>query len=984
VLSDYAGRHEIRQALRSPVAPDVDRLAFDLWADGPLSLLGYSCAIHIVTESDSVISEFSVDMPYRARIAEGGERTDTPDRDRWAVLDLTRSTPQGLVRFYRGVLNVDESDVYEQSEMARRVIGRVIVDVPFFFGSLELAARTGPRTPEVLRNVQEGGVAPRIEEPEALLLARVDRGLRITESSSARLAVGARVPGDVIERARAREWPLLRSASGTYRVVALDLDESHDTLLAGFAVPSPARHMLRWSTLFSLYLFFTLVMLLAVVALGAVPRVNRVLPALTPGGRLGFQQKLLASFLLVAMAPVVILGLFSVDFIKSRFTEESRDEASVKAFSARKAVANLLHGELQFFIARTDLSVLFTPAASRLQPLGGKRIAGLFGDAAAPAGAGGAAILGTVEAISGDDLALVTIGRDAYIGVFSAPLIVSGDEWTGRYYVYYARAIDGDLLAEIAEQVGADVNVYVDGHLVGSSREGLLAGGFISATMNADAFVEVSLLGSDRALATERAGSYDFQVAYLPVAHWRSESSDSAVVERAPARAALAVPLLFRPESYSLEVQRATSVILGVFALLLAATIALGLVVARGVFEPLRELVAGTRRISRGDYNVRLREDRADEVGIVATAFNEMTERIAESQRALEERRRYLEAILENIGAGVISTDAEGRVRTVNAAAERIAGVPAAEAVGRASAEVARTGHATRIFALLDPAADASSPFDTGELEIESGGRRATIKYMRTRLESGDRYVGTVFVFEDLTELIESKKLSAWVEMARQIAHEIKNPLTPIRISTQFMRRAYDQRAEGFDRIFKEGTETIIHQVDVLKRIAGEFSSFGRLQQLDLQPHAIDPLVRGIVAPYVHNGAGVRVVYENGTADARVVADAEAVRKICANLIENALEAMGTEGGELRVRCGETTWGGSPAVRIAFRDTGPGLNDEVTRRLFEPYFSTKTTGTGLGLAICRTLSREMGGDVTIHNVVGDRGVEATLTLRRAV
>ncbi|HEX5132033.1 MAG TPA: ATP-binding protein, partial [Candidatus Krumholzibacteria bacterium] len=487
----------------------------------------------------------------------------------------------------------------------------------------------------------------------------------------------------------------------------------------------------------------------------------------------------------------------------------------------------------------------------------------------------------------------------------------------------------------------------------------------------------------ERSLVTERAGSYAFQVAYLPVALWQSQAGGaSATVAPAATRGALAVPLLFRPESYSLEVQRATSVILGVFALLLAATIALGLVVARGVFEPLRELVAGTRRISRGDFNVRLREDRGDEVGIVATAFNEMTERIAESQRALDERRRYLETILENIGAGVISTDPDGRVRTVNSAAERIAGVSAADALGRAAVDIARSGVGTRIFEQLDPAAGAS-PFETGELEIETGGRRATIKYMRTRLETEGRHFGTVFVFEDLTELIQSKKLSAWVEMARQIAHEIKNPLTPIRISTQFMQRAYEQRPADFERIFKEGTETIIQQVDVLKRIAGEFSSFGRMQHLNMKPLDVEPLVRGIVSPYVNNASNVRVTYENGLKDAHVTADAEAVRKICANLIENALEAMEPAGGELRVRCEEMMGNRMAFIRIVFRDSGPGLKDDVARRLFEPYFSTKTTGTGLGLAICRTLSREMGGDVTIHNIPGEPGVEAALTLRRA-
>jgi phosphoglycerate-specific signal transduction histidine kinase len=193
--------------------------------------------------------------------------------------------------------------------------------------------------------------------------------------------------------------------------------------------------------------------------------------------------------------------------------------------------------------------------------------------------------------------------------------------------------------------------------------------------------------------------------------------------------------------------------------------------------------------------------------------------------------------------------------------------------------------------------------------------------------------------------------------MARQIAHEIKNPLTPIRISTQFMRRAYEQKPADFERAFKEGTETILRQVDVLKRIASEFSSYGRMQQLHIKPQPVDALVRGIVHPYEQNTSGIRVVYEDGASNARVMADGEAVRKICSNLIENAMEAMGSKGGELRVHCAETTNDGAPAIRITFRDTGPGLSDEVSRRLFEPYFSTKTTGTGLGLAICRTLSR---------------------------
>jgi PAS domain S-box-containing protein len=981
VLGDYAERPEIRQAIRSPSSQDIERLAFDLWAESPLSLLGYSCAIHVVNADDSRVSEFSVDMPYRVRIEEGGERTDTPDRDEWAVLDLTRSTPQGVVRFYRGILNVDESDVYADTRTPPRLLGKVIVDVPFFFESLELAARTGPRTPEVLRNVQEGGVAPRVEEPEALLLARVGRDHRIIESSSEQLAVGTRVSEGTIERALAQAWPLLRSEGRTYRVVALRPAGSSETLLAGFMVPSPARHLLRWSTLLSLYSFFGIVLLGAVIALGAVPRLRPALPTLTPK-QLGFQQKLLASFLVVALVPAVILGLFSVDFIKGRFVEESRREASYKASSARKAFVNLLHGELQFFLGRTDLSSVFTPKASAVHDLGGDRVAMLFDDASASDEAPRVPVAGSVSGASTEDLVVTDVDGRRYIGVFSAPLKLVDEGWIGSYYLYYARAIDADLLGEIAEQVGADVNVYADGHLVASSREGLLAGGFISSSMNASAFVEVSMLGSDRMLTTERAGSYDFQVAYLPVDRW-ARADTSASWGPAATRAAMGIPLLFRPESYSLEVQRATSVLLGVFALLLAATIALGLLVARGVFEPLRGLVAGTRRVSRGDFDVRLPERRSDEIGIVVSAFNEMTEKIAGSQRALEERRRYVEAILENIGAGVISTDADGLVRTVNAAAERIVGAPAAALAGRPALELAGGAHAPAIFTLLLPDAGGREAFTPGELEIPGPERRATVKYMRTRLEAEGRHFGTVLVFEDVTELIESKKLSAWVEMARQIAHEIKNPLTPIRLSTQFMRRAYEQKPAEFERVFREGTDTILQQVDVLKRIAGEFSSYGRMQRLHVRAHPVDPMVRHILAPYEHNAA-VRLRYENGAADAVVLADAEAVRKICANLIENAMEAMGENGAELRVRCAEAEENGVRVVHIVFRDSGPGLSADAAQRLFEPYFSTKTTGTGLGLAICRTLSREMGGDVTVKNAEDGRGTEATLTLRRVL
>ncbi len=990
ILDEYSRMPQIRNAFRNPRSLDAQRLAFDLWADGPLSLLGYSCAIHVVTSEDSVISGFAVDMPYRVRIPQGGERIDTPVENDWVVLDLTRSTPQGIVRYYRGIVNVEEEHGYISGSRIGGLVGKVVVDLPFFFGSLEWAARTGPRTPELLRNVQEGGVSPRVEEPEALLLARL-AGTRIYESSSEGLPAGVTVGEEQLRAGLDENWPLLNTDSGGFRILVRETGEPDRYLLAGFAVPSPARHLLRWSALFSLYMVFTAVFIVATVLLGSIPYIKELLPTLTPGRKLGFQQKLLASFLVVALVPAVILGLFSVDFIKDRFIEENRQEALDKLFSARKALVNLLQGEMQLFLAQGETGRLFTDPSYVNETTTNGRLVKVFDES----GRSGAMVLddrgspverpdsipvgltADLADASTEDLYVVFENGSWYMGGLSPAMVVSGDDWSATNYLYYSRRLDSRLLGDIADQVSADVNVFHDGgSLIASSQEGLLAGGLISAIIDCNAYVKVSLLGSNHSLATERTGSYSYQVAYLPVTSWSPVSADG------PGRAVMSVPLVFLPESYSVEIQKATSIVLGIFALLFMATIGLGLLLARGIFEPLRSLLEGTRRIIGGDLNVRLPMRRTDEIGIVVSAFNEMTAQLSQSQRALNERRRYLETILTNIGTGVVSTDADNRIQTVNSAAERILGVESRQVVGQtADAMVDRPG-GSEIFRILRDARDAEHAFVASELELQHDGRRSTVKYMLTRLEVEQRYLGMVFVFEDLTELIQTKKLSAWVEMARQIAHEIKNPLTPIRISTQFMQRAYEQKSDKFDQIFREGSETIIQQVDVLKRIASEFSSYGRMQQLDMGTHEFTPMLDNIIRLYLNNSSGVVVEMNNSCPDAIVQADPEAVRKICTNLIENAMDAM-PDGGRLDVSCSGETAVGIDYIRTSFRDTGPGLSGEAAKNLFEPYFSTKTTGTGLGLAICRSFSQEMGGDIEVVNVPGG-GVEASILLRRQV
>ncbi|UCG52642.1 MAG: PAS domain S-box protein [Candidatus Latescibacterota bacterium] len=997
ILENLSQDKSLHQALREPVSANVQRLAFDVWADSPLSLLGYSSAIYIFDEADSLVSRFAVEMPYRITAAEPGERMETTSSEEWVVLDLTTQTPQGAVRFYRGIANLKGYGTDLGGVLQRVPIGKIVVDVPFFFENLAWAARTGPQTPEVLRNIQEGGIAPRLEETEAILLAKL-KGERVLESSSEVLPVGHTIERDVMGRAIDLDWPLLKTTGSTYRFLAQETDESLSYLLAGFPVPSPGQHVLRWSTILSLYFFFTVAFIVLIIILKRLPVLGEVLPTLTPGRQLGFQQKLLGSFLIVALLPAVILGVFSVRMIKERFVQENKNEAVYKASSAEKALKGELVGELHDLLDRHDLRSLIDGELPPFYVHDPSRRVMVFKESELPTVDTGLdfdkrrvkhlaadAVPGAEDDRSAGeylDLARRLVGMppeqvfvhwaegEPYLGVLSYPIsLVSGEE-KETVIVYCARVVDGEILGAIADQIGADVSLFDGGELVSTSREGLLSGGFISSTMSSDAFVGVCIMGVDQSLVTERAGRYRYQVAYIPI-----QSMEAGEY------AAIGVPLLFRPESYSVEVEKATSIVLSLFALLSAATIGLGLLLARGIFEPLKGLLEATKRIGRGDFSFKLPSKRHDEIGTVVEAFNEMTSQVSTSQAALEERRKYLEVILFNIGTGVITTDSDERIRAVNNAAARILGIQSADLVGKTTEQLVNENVLPSFFSRLGTESGPGWPHDSSEVDIIKDGHKRTIKYMKTGLSTEGRHLGTVFVFEDLTELISSKKLSAWVEMARQIAHEIKNPLTPIKLSTQFMARAHEEKSDDFDKIFKESSDTIIHQVEVLRNIASEFSSFGRLQQLDLSAHRIVPLLRDIVSPYQKNTFGVIVSFDIPNGEIEALVDPEALRRICSNLIENAMEAM-PGGGTLEISCGLATYDGQD-MRISFTDTGPGLSEDVEEKLFEPYFSTKTTGTGLGLAICRSLSREMGGDVTVENLTGGRGVEAILYLKPA-
>ncbi|MBI2880676.1 MAG: PAS domain S-box protein [Candidatus Tectomicrobia bacterium] len=399
-----------------------------------------------------------------------------------------------------------------------------------------------------------------------------------------------------------------------------------------------------------------------------------------------------------------------------------------------------------------------------------------------------------------------------------------------------------------------------------------------------------------------------------------------------------------------------------------------GFYLARGITEPIQALVEGTRAVAEGNLDIHVGRGGDDEIGYLVDAFNAMTadlkrgkERLERSNAELERRRVYMERVLERIGAGVVSVDRRGRVTTISRAAERMLGVKAEDALG---------SHYREVFspALIEPARElfreiARARADRMEAQrpVTVGGRLLTLLISVSVLTDRDgKALGMVLVFEDLTDLLKAQKLAAWREVAQGIAHEVKNPLTPIQLSTQRLRKKYQEASPDFNAIFEECTNVIINQVKGLMKLVNEFSHFARMPEPRPRSCDLHDLIRETIALY--SGYPKTVCFETDFDErlGRVNLDEEQMKRVFINLIDNAIDAV-PEKGHLRVRTFRDDFRGM--LRIEFSDDGPGIPAEDRGRLFLPYFTTKGRGTGLGLAIVHRIVADHDGSIEVRDNV---------------
>ncbi|MGH7898489.1 MAG: ATP-binding protein [Candidatus Binatia bacterium] len=379
-----------------------------------------------------------------------------------------------------------------------------------------------------------------------------------------------------------------------------------------------------------------------------------------------------------------------------------------------------------------------------------------------------------------------------------------------------------------------------------------------------------------------------------------------------------------------------------------------GLSLAKGITVPIQQLAEGTREVAHGNWDVHIEGAGSDEIGTLVGAFNQMTGDLKKFNAELEERRRHMETVLANIRAGVVSVSPSGTITTWNAAAERLLGISARQARGRLAVEVLSGAPIEPVRQMLDELLATGAIQGERQVEIvhPDGARTllAAAAPLRDPARGFDGSLGAVLFFEDVTQILKVQRMEAWREVAQRIAHEIKNPLTPIQLSAQRLQKRYAHIIR--EDVFEECTRTIVKQVEDLKTLVNEFSSFARLPAGNHRAESLNALVEEAVVLFREGHREIEFDVRPSPDLPSLMLDREGIKRALINMLDNAVAACGngaSAGGRIEITTSYLASLG--LVRLELADNGIGMTPEVKARLFEPYFSTKKEGTGLGLAI---------------------------------
>ncbi|MEX0583448.1 MAG: ATP-binding protein, partial [Sneathiella sp.] len=439
-----------------------------------------------------------------------------------------------------------------------------------------------------------------------------------------------------------------------------------------------------------------------------------------------------------------------------------------------------------------------------------------------------------------------------------------------------------------------------------------------------------------------------------------------------------------KEEGFGIQIQFA--VIFFIISLMVVlAAIWFGLVIASRIVGPIESLVKAAERVRSGDLTAKVDESRAyDEMAILSRAFNRMTDQLGTQRRELEttnekldERRRFTEAVLSGVSSGVIGLDKDGVINLPNRKATELMGLSSSELIGSHFSVIQ-----PQMAVLLDEIREKPYRVVERQIQLQSGdGHRHLLVRAAAEISSGS-IQGFVVTLDDITDLVSAQRMAAWGDIARRIAHEIKNPLTPIQLSAERIKRKYGRQIVDDVDVFNQCTDTIIRQVGDIGKMVDEFSSFARMPTPEFKPEDITELVGQAVFLQKIAHPEIEYVFNTLAGSITCACDAPQVNRVLTNLLQNSADAIeGREGEEDKLPKGrievtiETT---NDEIVVEITDNGRGLPKENRSRLTEPYVTHREKGTGLGLAIVNKIMEEHGGSLAMMDTQNGTGARVRI------